>query len=125
MDIAENKSLARIYDLRQYALSKRVTFHFGMLGNDVEEDEGVQIPIGIVYRLHFLGRAYNFSAVKLIEPQGKSYLGYQTCQQLTVELEQMRSLIKDPVIEHYTRKLINFLIANRADQDQGLMVKSL
>ena len=125
MDIAESKSLAKIYDLRQYALSKRVIFNFGTLGHDGKDEQGVQIPIGIVYRLHFLGRAYNFTAVKLIEPQGKSYLGYRTCQQLIVELEQLRSLIKDPVIEHYTRKLINFLIANRADQDQGLMVKSL
>ena len=125
MDIAETKSLAKIYDLRQYALSKRVTFNFGILGKDDKEEQGVQIPIGIVYRLHFLGRAYNFSAVKLIEPQGKSYLGYRTCQQLIVELEQLRALIKDPVIEHYTRKLINFLIANRADPDLGLMVKSL
>jgi len=125
MDVAESKSLARIYDLRQYALSKRVTFHFGSLGRDDQEVSGVQIPIGIVYRLHFLGRAYNFSAVKLIEPQGKTFLGYKTCQQLVVELEQLLSLIKDPVIEHYTRKLINFLIANRADPDQGLMVKSL
>ena len=125
MDIAESKSLARIYDLRQYALSKRVTFNFGVLGREDSEQEDVQIPIGIVYRLHFLGRAYNFSAVKLIEPQGKSYLGYKTCQQLIVELEQLQSLIKDPVIEHYTRKLVNFLIANRADPDQGLMVHSL
>ena len=85
----------------------------------------MQVPIGIVYRLHFLGRAYNFSAVKLIEPQGKSFLGYKTCQQLVVELEQLLALIKDPVIEHYTRKLINFLIANRAAPDQGLMVRSL
>jgi hypothetical protein len=125
MDVAEGKSLARIYDLRQYALSKRVTFNFGLLGRDDDQQDGIQIPIGIVYRLHFLGRAYNFTAVKLVEPQGKTYLSYKTCQQLIVELEQMQSLIKDPVVEHYTRKLVNFLIAKRAFPDQGLLVKSL
>jgi hypothetical protein len=125
MDVAEGKSLARIYDLRQYALSKRVTFKFGLLGKDEDQQEGIQIPIGIVYRLHFLGRAYNFSTVKLVEPQGKTYLSYKTCQQLIVELEQVRSLIKDPVVEHYTRKLTNFLIAKRSYPDHVLLVKSM
>ncbi len=121
----ESRSLARIYDLRQYALSKRVMFNFGVLGRDEKDDEALHVPIGIVYRLHFLGRAYSFSAVKLIEPQGRSYLGYKTCQQLIVELEQLRALIKDPVIDHYTRKLVNFLISNRGHTEHGLMVRSL
>ncbi|MCB1671802.1 MAG: hypothetical protein R3F41_00785 [Gammaproteobacteria bacterium] len=124
-DVRESRSLARIYDLRQYALTKRVLFNFGILGQDEKDEEALHIPIGIVYRLHFLGRAYNFSAVKLIEPQGRSYLGYKTCQQLIVELEQLRTLLKDPVIEHYTRKLVNYLISNRGVPEYGLMVRSL
>ena len=125
MDVRESRSLAKIYDLRQYALTKRVLFNFGMLGQDENDAEALHIPIGIVYRLHFLGRAYNFSAVKLIEPQGRSFLGYKTCQQLIVELEQLRALLKDPVIEHYTRKLVNFLVSNRDEPEHGLMVRSL
>lgn len=125
MDIRENRSLARIYDLRQYALTKRVLFNFGVLGQDERDSEALHIPIGIVYRLHFLGRAYDFSTVKLIEPQGRSYLGYRTCQQLIVELEQLRALLRDPVIEHYTRKLINFLISKRGEPEHGLLVRSL
>ena len=125
VNVRESRSLAKIYDLRQYALTKRVLFNFGVLGRDEKDEEALHIPIGIVYRLHFLGRAYNFSAVKLIEPQGRSYLGYKTCQQLIVELEQLRALLKDPVIEHYTRKLVNYLISKRGEPEHGLMVRSL
>ena len=125
MDIAENKSLAKIFDLRHYALSKRVMFNIGELGTEVSDSDALQIPIGIVYRLYFLGRAYNFSAIKLVEPQGRSYLGYNTCQQLIVELEQLQSMVSDPVAEHYVKKLINFLINNRVDTEKGLLVRSM
>lgn len=100
-------------------------FNFGVLGREVSDEDAVHIPIGIVYRLYFLGRAYNFSAIKLVEPKGQSYLGYDTCQQLIVELEQLQALVKDPVAEHYVRKLTKYLISSRADPDQGLLVRSL
>jgi hypothetical protein len=125
MDVAESKSLAKIFDLRHYALTKRVMFNIGELGKDVSDEDALHIPIGIVYRLYFLGRAYNFPAIKLIEPQGRSYVGYNTCQQLIVELDQMRAMISDPVAEHYVKKLINYLIRNRDETDKGLLVRSL
>lgn len=125
MDVAESKSLAKIFDLRHYALSKRVMFNIGELGRDVRDEDALHVPIGIVYRLYFLGRAYNFPAVKLMEPQGRSYLGYNTCQQLILELEQLQSMISDPVAEHYVKKLVNYLIGNRDETEKGLLVRSL
>lgn len=125
MKCPETQSHAKITDLTSYALNKRVLFNFELLGVAVDESDAVHMPASIAHRLYFLGRAYNFPALKMIEPQGRSYLGYASCQKLTGELTQLLSVIRDPVAEHYIRKLLTYLSSRRGETEKGLVVRSL
>ena len=68
--------------------------------------EEIKIPLAIMFRLYHLGRAYDFQSLKLFRPDGSNILDYSTIQNLCAELELLRNIVTDPVIEHYTNVLI-------------------
>jgi hypothetical protein len=100
MSSPRTKPLNRILELDTYTETRKVLFKSAPI-REIDNDEGIEIPVAIVYRMYYLGRAYDFQSIKLIEPKGKVFIPYVDSQLLIAELEKLSGIVKDPVVEHY------------------------
>ena len=115
---------SKVFDFNRYEATKKVLFKltFKIEGND---NNGVEIPVGIVYRMYFIGRAYDFQAIKLIQPQGKVLITYVNAQLLISELEMLTNFVKDQVLEKYLNVLLPYLRSSRELKDCSIIVSEL
>lgn len=117
------KPIEKILDIETYSRDRKILFRFS--GNrelHKGNAEGVEVPITVVYRLFHLGRAYDFQAVKFLQPQGSLLIEYVWLQLLVLELETIAKIVNDPVVQHYLGALLPFIKANRSDTKSGLLV---
>lgn len=79
-----------------------------IVDNETREFIGgeVGIPLQILYRLHYMGRAYDFQTMKLLKPNGNQILDWTNMTQLKGEIQYLLEAIRDPVIIHYVRPLM-------------------
>lgn len=117
------KPIDKILDINSYANDRKVIFR--IVGSDQEPsdaNDSVEVPISIVYRLFHLGRAYDFQAIKLIQPGGMTRIEYVHLPLLTLEFEQIFHIVNDPVAQHYLRQLLPLLKSKRHDTKTALLV---
>jgi hypothetical protein len=69
----------------------------------------VNIPLQILYRLHYIGRAYDFQTMKHLKPNGNQILDWTHMTQLKGEIQHLLEAIRDPVIIHYVEPLMSNL----------------
>ena len=75
--------------------------------------------------MYFIGRAYDFQAIKLIQPQGKVLITYINAQLLISELQMLTNIVKDQVLEKYLDVLLPYLCSGREFKDCSIMVSEL
>jgi hypothetical protein len=96
--------------LDTYKNDRRVAFQLVNVGSgEPARPQKIEIPLAIVYRLYFLGRAFDGQAVKNLQPDGKVAITYNQIQQIIGELELVSKAVSDPVSLHYIEQLIPFL----------------
>jgi hypothetical protein len=117
------RPINKILDLSTYAGDPPVDFR--LVGGDDHELSRVQIPVSVVYRLYHLGRAFDFQAVKLMHPGSMTRLEYPQLQLLITELEQVASIVHDPVSQHYLASLLPTLRERRTTTACALIVKGV
>ena len=122
MSLPRTKPLNQILDLDTYSETRKIFFK-GQPVSEVDNDEGIEIPVAIVYRMYYLGRAYDFQAIKLIKPQGKILIPYVDSQRLIAELERLPGIVNDPIIEHYLNMFLPYLRSKREYTKSGILVK--
>jgi hypothetical protein len=74
----------------------------------------VELPVGIVWRIHHLARAFECPTLSHVEASMIRFDYYQLTR-LIGELELIGSAIRDPVTEHYLQQLLPVLIGARPD----------
>ena len=115
--------LSKALALETYADQKTVKFR--LLGSRPTERAApseVLIPVAIVYRLYYLGRAFDGQVIKLIEPHGATQIDYVRLQTFISELELVAKAVSDPVSLHYLNLLLPLLIKSRGNTECCLNV---
>ena len=120
MSLPRTVPLSKIFELSQFETAKKVNFQLTEKNNDISG--GIEIPIAIIYRMYFIGRAYDFQAIKQIQPQGKVLITYINAQRLIAELEMLHSIVKDPILEKYLDTLLPYLYKTRDFKDCSIVV---
>ena len=116
------RALHQKLDLATYSRDKLVRFKLTTHLNP--EDSGISIPVPIMYRFYHIGRAYDLHQLKNFIPTGTSAIDFISMRLLVAEIEAVREMIHDPVLEHYGTQLIDYISANPEDTKSRLMVSS-
>jgi hypothetical protein len=124
MSLPRTVARSKVFDFNQYDTTKKVLFKLTVKTED-SNSNGIEIPIAIVYRMYFIGRAYDFQAIKLIQPQGKVLITFVNAQLLISELEMLTGIVKDPVLEKYLDILLPYLRSGREFKDCSIVVSVL
>ena len=124
MSLPRTVARSKVFDFNHYEATKKVLFKLTVKTED-GNNNGVEIPVGIVYRMYFIGRAYDFQAIKLIQPQGKVLITYINAQILISELEMLTGIVKDQVLEKYLDALLPYLRRGREFKDCSIVVSEL
>ena len=101
------RALHKKLDLATYAHDKMVVFTFRSPATiEREQPAPISVPVPIMYRFYHLGRAYDLTQLKQMQPTGSSSVSFVPAQLLINELEQVAQLVSDPVIQHYSDLLV-------------------
>ncbi len=121
MYLPRTKPFEKLLTLEAYKSTRKVLFK-STAQAEASNNQGVEIPIAIVYRLYYIGRAYDFQAIKLLQPKGKTMIPYIESQRLISELEMLYEIVKDPVVEHYLKILLPYIESKREYTNGGILV---
>lgn len=111
-------------ELETYETSQKSVVQFidnirrEIIGNAVE------IPVPIMYRFYYLGRAYDFQTMKLLKPNGKIILDRVQSLKIGSELELFSLIIKDPIIEHFLKALLPLFETTKEIKGTSIVVVS-
>ena len=86
------------------------------------KDEGISVPIPIMYRFYHVGRAYDLHQLKNFIPTGSSAVDFISMKLLAAELEALRELIDDPVLKYYGDQLIRYMCGSSVDSKSRMIV---
>ena len=116
------RALHQKLDLATYSRDKVIRFK---LSTHLDPDEeGISIPVPIMYRFYHLGRAYDLHQLKNFIPTGISAIDFISMQLLIAEIEALQELIGDPVLKHYGDQLVAYMSGTSADTKSRLIVSS-
>jgi hypothetical protein len=73
------------------------------------------IPTPILYRLYYLGRAYDLQGLKRLRPDQKDTLGFLESQQICSELEFLNRVVTDPLLKAFSDEIESKLVSIRAN----------
>jgi hypothetical protein len=101
---------ARAFELDAFKLDHAMWFKLSVPGSEGSPSpEEIGIPIAIVHRLHYLGRAYDGQIVKYLAGSGSVAIGFHDMQRLSSELSVVEEATADPVAKHYLAILLSLL----------------
>ncbi|WP_156401398.1 hypothetical protein [Duganella sp. Root1480D1] len=89
-----------------------------------EEDDGVPVPIPIMYRFYHIGRAYDLHQLKNFSPRECSAIDFISMNLLIAELEALRELINDSVLNHYGDQLIDYVKRHSIDSKSRMILSA-
>lgn len=114
------RALRQKLDLETYAKDKVIRFKLNF--HPDQNDEGISIPIPIMYRFYHVGRAYDLHQLKNFIPTGTSAVDFISMRLLTAEIQAVRELISDPVLKYYGDLLVSYIEASSTDTKSRLIV---
>lgn len=116
------RALHQKLDLATYSHDRVIRFK---LSTSAEPgDQGISIPIPIMYRFYHIGRAYDLHQLKNFIPTGISAVDFISMKLLAAEIEALRELIDDPVLKHYGDQLVDYITGISVDTKSRLIVSS-
>lgn len=116
------RALHQKLDLATYLQDRVVRFK---LSTSVDpSDQGVSIPIPIMYRFYHIGRAYDLHQLKNFTPTGVTAVDFISMKLLVAEIEALKELINDPVLKHYGDQLVDYITGISVDTKSRLIVGS-
>jgi hypothetical protein len=104
--------------------SQDEVIRFKMSTNLDPDDQGISVPIPIMYRFYHLGRAYDLHQLKNFIPTGISAVDFISMKLLVAEIEALQELIDDPVLKHYGCQLVDYISGISVDAKSRLIVSS-
>lgn len=114
------RTLHKKLDLQTYALDKVVRFKLNI--HPDQNDEGISIPIPIMYRFYHVGRAYDLHQLKNFSPKDHCAVDFISMNLLVAEIEALMDLIDDPVLQHYGDQLIHYIGGASLDPKSRMIV---
>jgi hypothetical protein len=100
------RALHKKLDLATYAHDKMARFK---LSGRPDSEEGVSVPIPIMYRYYHIGRAYDLHQLKNFSPNGCSTLDFISMKLLVSELGALKELVNDVVLDYYSDQLVHYI----------------
>lgn len=116
------RALHQKLDLETYSKDKVTRFKLNF--HTDQNDEGISIPIPIMYRFYHVGRAYDLHQLKNFIPTGISAVDFISMRLLIAEIEALGELINDPVLKYYGGLLVGYIGATFTDTKSRLMVST-
>ncbi|RSZ57799.1 hypothetical protein HF313_24660 [Massilia atriviolacea] len=116
------RALHQKLDLVTYALDKVIRFKLNF--HPDPGDEGIAVPIPIMYRFYHVGRAYDLHQLKNFIPTGSSAVDFISMKLLAAELEAVGELIDDPVLKYYGDQLIQYISGTAVDSKSRMIVSA-
>ena len=78
------------------------------------------IPTPILYRLYYLGRAYDLQGLKRFRPDQRNMLGFVDSQQICSELEFLNTVVTDPLVRAFSDEIESKLVSVRGNTNSRL-----
>jgi hypothetical protein len=116
------RALRQKLNLATYSQDKAIRFK--MSTNLDPDDQGISVPISIMYRFYHIGRAYDLHQLKNFIPTGISAVDFISMKLLVAEIEALQELIDDPVLKHYGGQLVDYISGISVDAKSRLIVSS-
>lgn len=117
------RPLHKKLDLATYERGKFVTFK--LTGELIPSDKGVAVPFPIMFRYYHIGRAYDLHQLKNLSPLHCFALDLISMQLLASELEAVRRLINDPVLTHFSDKLVAYIKSLGVDAKSRMILSAV
>lgn len=114
------RALHQKLDLATYARDKIIRFKLNV--HPDPNDEGISVPIPIMFRFYHIGRAYDLHQLKNFIPTGSSSVDFISMRLLMEEIGALSELIDDPVLKYYGDQLIDYLGSTFVDTKSRLIV---
>ena len=112
----------KLLDISAYKGSRTTKLQLVDNSTKSELSEPIEIPSPIMVRLFFLGKAYNLSALKRLDPESRDTLGCVSWKLICPELEFLNEVLSDPVVQYYLADLVLMLESNRTNKNGILKV---
>ena len=119
------RALGKKLELATYQNDKQVVFAINsQIDLAVGGESSVSVPLPLMYRYYHIGRAYDLHQLKNLHPTGASSVDFLSMQLLIQELQQVAELIDDPVLHHYSARLVAYLVSARSDTKSKLLIRA-
>lgn len=113
------RALHQKLNLATYAKDKVTRFRLNP-GLDFN-DEGVSIPVPIMYRFYHLARAYDLPQLRNFSPTGTVAVDFIAMRFMITEIQALQELIDDPVVQFYGDQLTTYMSHTSVDAKSRLL----
>lgn len=114
------RALHQKLDLATYSRDKVIRFKLST--HPDPDDQGISVPVPIMYRFYHLGRAYDLHQLKNFIPTGITAVDFISMRLLVAEIEALQEVIGDPVLKHYGNQLVDYISGATEDTKSRLIV---
>lgn len=116
------RALHQKLDLATYSQDRVIRFKLSTSADP--SDQGIAVPIPIMYRFYHIGRAYDLHQLKNFIPNGVTAVDFISMKLLVEEIKALKELIDDPVLKHYGDQLVDYITGISEDTKSRLIVGS-